>query len=184
MLRNYLKMALKVLMRRKFYTFISMFGITLTLTILMVVSAFWEHMVGQHSPEVHLDKSLYLFNIRLEGKEGWRQSGAHSDYFMETYVSKLQTPEMFSFYSIPTRVNTFAEGQKVIVHKKYTDASFWKVMQHVYLEGRPYTPEEVAQQQPIAVIARSLKEDLLALFAAPHHDIPYRVHRHLNNQNQ
>lgn len=160
MLRNYLKMALKVLKRRKFYTFISMFGITLTLAILLIVSAFWEHLVGQQAPEVNLDRSLMVYRMRLEGKEGWIRSGASSEYFMEKYVSKLQTPELVSFYTFYAAVNTFADGQKLDVDRKFTDAPFWQVMQHRFLEGRPYTAEEVARQQPVAVIARSLKEDL------------------------
>ena len=40
MLLNYLKITLAVLQRRKFFTFISLFGISLTLTILVVATAF------------------------------------------------------------------------------------------------------------------------------------------------
>ena len=37
MLHNYLKIAIKVLLRRKFFTAISLFGIGFTLTVLLVV---------------------------------------------------------------------------------------------------------------------------------------------------
>jgi len=43
MLTNYLKIALKVLRRRKFFTFISLFGITLTLAVLMVGAAILDN---------------------------------------------------------------------------------------------------------------------------------------------
>ena len=36
MLRNYLKLAVKVLLRRKFFTFVSLFGIAFTLVVLVV----------------------------------------------------------------------------------------------------------------------------------------------------
>ena len=37
MIKNYLKLAFKVLLRRKFFTFISLFGISFTLVVLMVL---------------------------------------------------------------------------------------------------------------------------------------------------
>ncbi len=160
MFRNYLKMALKVLKRRKFYTFISMFGITLTLAILLIVSAFWEHLVGQSAPEVNMDRSLVVFRMKLEGKEGWTQTAATSTYFFDKYVSKLQTPVMMSFYSLPSSVNSFVEGQKISLDQKFADANFWKVMQHQFIEGRPYTEDEVAQRARVGVISREIKEQL------------------------
>ena len=48
MLRNYLKVALKVLLRRRFYTFISLFGIAFTLVVLTVAAAFLDHVFGVH----------------------------------------------------------------------------------------------------------------------------------------
>ncbi|EMR00699.1 ABC transporter permease [Cesiribacter andamanensis] len=166
MLRNYLKMALKVLNRRRFYTFISMFGITITLAILLIVSAFWNHLVGQHEPEVNLDRSLVVFRMKLQGKDGWTSTSANSDYFLEKYVRKLQTPEMMTFYSLPSTVNTFVDGQKVNLDRKYTDATFWQVMQHTFIEGRPYTDDEVQQRHPVVVISRASKEELFGMGSA------------------
>ena len=51
MLKNYLKIALKVLVRRKFFTFISLFGISFTLVVLMVVTAMLDHMLAPMAPE-------------------------------------------------------------------------------------------------------------------------------------
>ena len=39
MLKNYIKIAFKVMMRRKFYTFISLFGICFTLVLLIIFTA-------------------------------------------------------------------------------------------------------------------------------------------------
>jgi putative ABC transport system permease protein len=166
MLRNYLKMALKVLNRRRFYTFISMFGITLTLAILLIVSALWEHLVGEQPPEVYQDRSLQVVGLQMEHKDGGTWKTSHSMYFLEEYVSKLETPEMMTFYSFPTTTSVYQEGQKVSMSQKFTDAPFWRVMQHQFIEGRPYTEDEVAQRQPVVVLARSLKEQLFGNEAA------------------
>ena len=39
MIENYIKIAYKVLLRRKFFTFVSLFGISFTLIVLMVIAA-------------------------------------------------------------------------------------------------------------------------------------------------
>ena len=70
MLRNYFKMAIKVLLRNKFYTFISMFGISFALAILLIVTALWEHTTGQQPPEVNLDRSLVIIKMTLKDKNG------------------------------------------------------------------------------------------------------------------
>ena len=46
MLNHYLVLAVKVLLRRKFFTFISLFGIGFTLLVLTVVTALFDHSFG------------------------------------------------------------------------------------------------------------------------------------------
>ena len=60
MLKNYFKIAIAVLKRRKFFTFISLFGISFTLTILIVLTAFVDNVISPNYPEVNRDKSLYI----------------------------------------------------------------------------------------------------------------------------
>ena len=55
MLRNYLKVAWKVLLRRKFFTFISLFGISFTLLVLMVTTSVLDHVFAPHEVEPHAD---------------------------------------------------------------------------------------------------------------------------------
>ena len=50
MLKNYLKLAWKVLLRRKFFTFISLFGIAFTLVVLTLVTALLDHVVAAYPP--------------------------------------------------------------------------------------------------------------------------------------
>jgi len=63
---NYLKMAVKVLLRRKFFTFISLFGIAFTLIVLMVVVALFDHIFAPFPPEVNQERTLFC--LRLNGR--------------------------------------------------------------------------------------------------------------------
>src|SRR5829696_2704534 len=67
MLGNYLKIALKVLARRKFFTFISLFGISLTLLVLMVATAILDHALAPHAPETRSDRTLGVYFLSMQG---------------------------------------------------------------------------------------------------------------------
>ena len=57
MLKNYLKIALKVLVRHKLFTFISLFGISFTLLILILITSLIDHTFGPEPPETKLDRT-------------------------------------------------------------------------------------------------------------------------------
>ncbi len=67
MLKNYFKIAIAVLRRRKFFTFISLFGISFTLTILIVLTAFIDKVVGDNYPDRKRDRSLYVNRLQEIG---------------------------------------------------------------------------------------------------------------------
>ena len=64
MLKNYIKMALKVLLRRKVFTCISLFTISFTLMVLMVATALFDHVFGSFPPETRADRTLVLQSIK------------------------------------------------------------------------------------------------------------------------
>ncbi|MFS0489409.1 ABC transporter permease [Leadbetterella byssophila] len=60
MIKNYIKVALKVLKRNKLYTFISLFGISFTLMVLMLVSAVLQNELGSNPPLSKRDRILFV----------------------------------------------------------------------------------------------------------------------------
>ena len=61
MLKNYLKIAFKVFLRRKFTTFISLFAISFTLVVLMA-AVFLDHIFGKQSPENKQERTLGVYS--------------------------------------------------------------------------------------------------------------------------
>ena len=55
-----LKLALRVLARRKVFTAISLVGITLTLVVLMVATAILDNVFAAAKPESELDRMLFV----------------------------------------------------------------------------------------------------------------------------
>lgn len=67
MLKNYFKIAIKVLRRNKLYTFISLFGISFTLMVVMLVSAVLENELGGNPPLTRGDRILFVPTLVGEG---------------------------------------------------------------------------------------------------------------------
>src|SRR5437588_6863645 len=99
MLKNYFKIAMAVLRRRKFFTFISLFGISITLTILMVLTAFIDKVVNDDYPDRKRGHSLYINTIEEVGKND-RNGGPLSFYFLDHYARNLKTPVKIAIFSI------------------------------------------------------------------------------------
>lgn len=66
MIKNYFKVAVKVLWRNKLYTFISLFGISFTLMVLMLASAVLENELGAQAPLSKRDRILFVPSFLAE----------------------------------------------------------------------------------------------------------------------
>ncbi|WP_126243453.1 ABC transporter permease [Chitinophaga rhizosphaerae] len=159
MLINYFKIAIAVLKRRKFFTFISLFGISFSLTILMVLTAAIDHLVSPSYPDVHRDRSLYSMTLKLtDPKEQGQRTGPFNYHFLHTYVESMKTPEAVAISSIFAPSNTYVNNQKLVIDIKYTNEGFWKVLQFQFLEGKPYTQAQIDAGERVAVITESTRD--------------------------
>ena len=154
MLKNYIKMALKVLLRRKVFTCISLFTISFTLMVLMVMTALFDHVFGSFPPETRADRTLVMKMITGEHtEEAGKRVGQPSYAFLKRYVSPLTQAERVSislgFWSPEVM---YRKGVKIESGLKYTDGAFWEILEFDFLEGRPYTTKEVEEAQQVAVI--------------------------------
>ncbi len=158
MLKNYFKIAIAVLKRRKFFTFISLFGISFTLTILIVLTAFIDHIISAGYPDTRRDRSLYVNVVRLKNsKEGWTQTGPASFYFLDHYVSSLKTPAKIAISSTFTGTNTYVNNKKFDINLKYTNDQYWDVLQYKFIEGKSYNKQQIERAEKVTVITEDTK---------------------------
>jgi len=154
MLFSYLKIAWKVLLRRKFFTFISLFGISFTLMILLVVYALYDHTVGPHAPEKRIDRLLFVTHLGLWSPNS--QSNSNPSYsFLNRYVRPLRTPEKVSLATSGGYAVAYVGNTKLKLSQKGTDGAFWQVLNFDFLAGRPYSVQEVGTDAHVAVINES-----------------------------
>ena len=159
MLQNYLKIAWKVLGRNKFFTFVSLFGISFTLAVLIIVTAFLDQTLGASYPETKSDKCLYINRVVLDHTSGGSMwiSGA-SFHLLHEYVEKMKMPETVAMASNIVQTNTFVGNRKLRLGLRYTDADFWRVFAFQFLAGGPYHDDHINKGEYVAVISTSAKE--------------------------
>lgn len=158
MLRHYLVLGIKVLLRRKFFTFISLFGVALTLTVLVLVAAVMEHLFGAYAPETRQDLTLGVYSVQMWGDDNNIQSSGGFKLF-DTYARNLPGAERLSIFQNGS-AQTFVNGEKVPLSVKRTDRDFFEILEFTFLEGRPFSAEEAAQAASVGVISERTRERL------------------------
>ena len=160
MLKNYVKTAFKVFMRRKFFTFISLFAISFTLTVLMVATALLDHVFGPFPPETKVERTLGVFMLKGEGPKGSWWTGPPSYTFLDRYVRTLPNVESVSFFtnSFWPPVFSYKNGEKIESYLKYTDGEFWKILDFDFLEGGPFTTQDEKNGNFVAVINEATRK--------------------------
>ncbi|WP_035565897.1 ABC transporter permease [Hymenobacter sp. IS2118] len=153
MLLSYLKIAWKVLMRRKFFTAISLFGISFTLMILLVVYAMFDYTAGPRRPELRTDRLMFISRIQLVYRDGGTGNSSLGYAFLEKWVRTLKTPEKVSLSLANFKPAVAYVGNQVLkLDLKFTDGEFWQVLDFDFVAGRPYNLQEVREAAHVAVL--------------------------------
>ncbi|HWW62197.1 MAG TPA: ABC transporter permease, partial [Thermoanaerobaculia bacterium] len=156
---NSIKLALKVLGRRKFFTFISLFGISLTLVVLIVAAAILDNLFAPRKPESRFDRVLCVYRFGMYGPH----SSMNTDPgygFLDRWMRTLPDIERASIFTNPGTVAMFHAGQRVEMTLRRTDGEYWRILDFRFLEGRPFTPAEEAGSAHVAVINDRLRAKL------------------------
>ncbi|HKH44104.1 MAG TPA: ABC transporter permease [Thermoanaerobaculia bacterium] len=160
MLRNYLKMALKVLARRKFFTFISLFGISITLLVLLVATAMLDQIFAPQAPETRGNRTLGIYQVTLRGKDttfnGFAGYGL-LDRIARGLPEELPAVEKISFFTAPATAVSYVGGQKIESSLKRTDGAYWQILDFSFVEGGPFSKEDEANARFVAVINESTR---------------------------
>ena len=163
MISNYIKLALRGLGRRKFFTFISLFGISFTLGILMVVLSFLQSEQGSNAPLTYKEDLVYVSHLRLRKNyydtltvvdtiidngvtvmdttfeiksrgAGENNSSLNCDLALEMF-SDLPSGENMTVFDVGRTSDVFINGIKLPISMMYADEAYWEIFDHPMLEG-------------------------------------------------
>jgi len=152
---SYIKLALKVLGRRKFFTFISIFGITMTLVVLVVAAAMLDNLFAPRKPESRFDRVLRTDRVQERGEDVTETMNPGFG-FVHDYILTLPGVEAASAYSESQPIAIYLGRGRHESTLKRTDAAYWRILDFDFLYGRPFTEDEVNRGALVAVITDGL----------------------------
>jgi putative ABC transport system permease protein len=151
MLLSYLKLALKVFLRRRAFTAISLFGITFTLLVLVVAAAVLDQATAPMPPETRQERTLGVYLARMTGRGNtWQSEPGYA--FFDRYLRGLPGVERMSIFSATFPVASYRNGGRIDSQMKRTDGEYWQILDFTFLEGGPFTSDDVAKARFVAVI--------------------------------
>jgi len=160
MIRNYLIITWKILNRNKFFTFVSLFGISFTLMILIVIAAFYDSSFGPHGPEKKLDRLFFVPGATFTHDKARNSSkGSTSRYFFNKTLKKTKTPENISIVSLPGKGVSYVNNKKISLMSKFCDAEFWQILDFTFISGKPFTKNDVDQARKTVVLSKQTSLD-------------------------
>ena len=187
MIKNYFKMAWKVLQRRKFFTFVSLFGISITLMVLILFTSVLENNFGNNPPVTKQDHFVIVPEVtkqRVVTDTVWKidstlienkmvydstseivqnnesTAQAQASYFLvKNYLSKVNIPERYSMVSTGAVFDIFYQNKKIVLSGIYCDANYWTILDHTFLEGGPFGENEINNELQVCIINEKTRDE-------------------------
>jgi len=160
MFKNYLKIFIKVSKQNKLFTFLSIFGISLTIMFIMIIAMTFENIINGSGPEENSNHILHAWRLKtestVEGERGYSTGGLSQKLYTD-YLQDLKIPEYISLHR-SSQWEFIYNGNRFQKSCIHTDGNFWKIFSFNFSEGRPFSQEEVKDGNNYAVITESLKE--------------------------
>ena len=159
MIKNYLKTFWKVARQNKLFTFLSLFGISLTIMFVMIFSMTVTKVVKGSGPEKDLKHIITTGRLKVRTQEkGGNQVFSEIERSMcEDYFKKIQSADLISMF-LDYEWEFIQNGRHHTKGFMATDAEFWEIFDFDFIQGHPYTLEDVLNGANLAVITESLRE--------------------------
>ncbi|MDR1201515.1 MAG: ABC transporter permease [Tannerellaceae bacterium] len=160
MIKIYFKQAIEMLKQNKFISLIAILGTALAIMMIMSIVVVDEIRSISIAPEGNRSHTYYIKYQRITHPNGWN-SGLVDYDICRDYLSDLSTPDDVSLFASETfPVGKEGEDETVNAKVKVTDASFWKIMNFSFIEGKPFGQEEFESGITQAVVSEGLVKNL------------------------
>ena len=163
MLKNYFKIFIKVASQNKLFTFLSLFGISLTIMFIMIFSMTISKITSGSGPEKDLKKIVFCQRVKTRTTHNGKSENGYSisscgRSLCEDHLKNIKNANIISMYSGPQPWEFIFNSKYQSKLQNQTDAEYWNLYDYKLLQGRPYNKEEVTKSSNLAVITSSLKE--------------------------
>ncbi|MGK7396657.1 MAG: ABC transporter permease [Candidatus Cyclobacteriaceae bacterium M3_2C_046] len=166
MLKNYLHNLLNHLWKHKAKSLVLIFSIGLGLVLFICSVGMLDLLTNDLAPEVNRTRTLYLNQVKYLDQGEWvfRNNEDFNDKFTSDFllqhIKTMETPARVSIYHHPITTSFGDQFEEKRFRFSATDADFWEILEFEFLQGKPYTQNQVNQGDPVAVIDTKLSNYL------------------------
>src|SRR5688572_14374277 len=96
MLKNYIKIAFRVMLRQKFFSAVSIFGISFTIMVFSIIASMTAIIFGNAAPNINRERTLYYRGFVVEGDESRTRSAPEPIFYDQ--IEKLPHVETMGRY--------------------------------------------------------------------------------------
>lgn len=151
MLKSSLKLALKVLARRKVFTAISLVGISLTLVVLTIATAVIDNLVAPRAPQSNLDRMLVVTSVSKRGPNVTMTSNP-GRAFLDTVLRDLPGAELVSYETELSTAVIYQGAGRIELPVRRVDGNFWRMTDFHFLAGGPFSSGDSDAGRAVCVI--------------------------------
>ena len=167
-------------------TVVSILGTALTICLIMVMVMQHQIKVIPFAPESNRERLLHVKWVTIEKQEGdkyqSRGNGPIGYKAAKACFKELKSAEAVSIHSIIYRPMQIKQplGAGKSVDVKQTDASFFKIFDLSFIDGKPFMKADSDAGLPVAVISESVAKSLFETASVLGkevliNDAPYRI---------
>lgn len=188
MFKNYIKLAIRVMGRNKFFTAISLFGISFTLALLMIILSMLETEVGRTAPLSEKSKMVIVPNLELKKifydtipiydttylngavvvdttydykpGDSNNSNSEFAHWFLEEHLSEIPNASNYTFMNTGNIFNSYVNNSKVELRAIFTDHRFWEITDFTFIDGIGFNEQAVNNEELVAVITDDLADQI------------------------
>lgn len=168
MLKNYFKQAWTLMRQNRLFTGIYVVGTGLSIALVMTLFIIFYVKFGPVYPEYNRDRTLVLKPIKRYPKdkpESWTINGGVAYYVVDQMLPGLPHVEQVAGSVIDFWGDYQVSATDVKPFKatpRFANGAFWKVFSFRFVDGQPFTQEDVEAKAQVAVIGESMAKRLFA----------------------
>ena len=168
MLKNYFKQAWELMRQNRLFTGIYVVGTGLSIALVMTLFIIFYVKLGPVYPEYNRDRTLVVKPVKRYPKdrpESWNINGGVAYYVVDQMLTGLPHVEQVAGSVVGFMDNDRVSAVDVKPFKavpRYANVAFWKVFSFRFIDGQPFTQEDVEAKAQVAVLSESLSKRLFA----------------------
>ena len=163
MLSQYLKSTWQQLRQQPVISLVTVAGTALAIFLIMLVVMIEQVRTAPFAPESNRDRFLHTYCLLFNNPSTNNNSISpfSNEVFKELY-GDLKTPEAVSSYTFITSTQPVSVPNEPCfsVDVRGTDAAYWCVFDHEFVDGKPFDEAQFKAEQKVAVITESMARQL------------------------